>query len=127
MKLNHIAIQQMQILDNNKDRKVVKSNNIINFASTMKIGNIEFGDRPVFPGTDGRCDGHRFPYLYKRFGASMVYTEFVSAEALGTFYQRYIIKLTISDEERPVGIQIYGRDVESMVEAAKIWKPVLMW
>lgn len=50
----------------------------------------------------------------------MVYTEFVSAEALVRSVKSTVNKLTISDEERPVGIQIYGRDVESMVEAAKI-------
>ncbi|MBQ5455131.1 MAG: tRNA dihydrouridine synthase DusB [Prevotella sp.] len=61
-----------------------------------------------------------FRHLCKRYGAAMVYTEFVSAEALVRSIQSTINKLTISDEERPVGIQIYGRDVESMVEAAKI-------
>ena len=58
--------------------------------------------------------------LCKRFGASMVYTEFVSAEALVRDVKSTVRKLTISDEERPVGIQIYGRDVEAMVEAAKM-------
>ena len=61
-----------------------------------------------------------FRLLCKRFGASMVYTEFVSAEALIRDVQSTLQKLTISDEERPVGIQIYGRDVEAMVEAAQI-------
>ncbi len=61
-----------------------------------------------------------FRHLCKRYGASMVYTEFVSAEALVRSIKSTMNKLTISDEERPVGIQIYGRDVESMVEAAKI-------
>ena len=61
-----------------------------------------------------------FRMLCKRYGASMVYTEFVSAEALVRSVKSTVNKLTISDEERPVGIQIYGRDVESMVEAAKI-------
>ena len=50
----------------------------------------------------------------------MVYTEFVSAEALVRDVKSTVRKLTISDEERPVGIQIYGRDVDAMVEAAKI-------
>jgi nifR3 family TIM-barrel protein len=61
-----------------------------------------------------------FRLLCKRFGASMVYTEFVSAEALIRDVKSTQQKLTISDEERPVGIQIYGRDVDAMVEAAKI-------
>ena len=61
-----------------------------------------------------------FRLLCKRFGASMVYTEFVSAEALVRSIKSTVSKLTISDEERPVGIQIYGRDVDAMVEAARI-------
>jgi nifR3 family TIM-barrel protein len=61
-----------------------------------------------------------FRMLCKRFGAAMVYTEFVSAEALIRDVKSTIQKLTISDEERPVGIQIYGRDIDAMVEAAKI-------
>jgi nifR3 family TIM-barrel protein len=61
-----------------------------------------------------------FRLLCKRFGASMVYTEFVSAEALIRDVKSTLQKLTISDEERPVGIQIYGRDIEAMVEAAQI-------
>lgn len=61
-----------------------------------------------------------FRMLCKRFGASMVYTEFVSAEALIRSINATVRKLTIADEERPVGIQIYGRDVEAMVEAAQI-------
>lgn len=61
-----------------------------------------------------------FRMLCKRFGASMVYTEFVSAEALVRSIKSTVQKLTIADEERPVGIQIYGRDAEAMVEAAKI-------
>lgn len=61
-----------------------------------------------------------FRLLCKQFGASMVYTEFVSAEALVRSINSTVKKLTIAEEERPVGIQIYGRDAEAMVEAAKI-------
>lgn len=61
-----------------------------------------------------------FRMLCKRYGASMVYTEFVSAEALIRSINSTVNKLTISDEERPVGIQIYGREAESVVAAAKI-------
>jgi len=61
-----------------------------------------------------------FRRLCKRFGASMVYTEFVSAEALVRDVKAALQKLTISDAERPVGIQIYGRDADAMVEAARI-------
>ena len=65
-----------------------------------------------------------FRMLCKRFGAAMVYTEFVSAEALVRSVKATVNKLTISDEERPVGIQIYGRDLPAMVEAAKIVEEV---
>jgi len=86
----------------------------------MKIGNIDFGERPVFLAPMEDVTDIGFRMLCKRFGAAMVYTEFVSAEALIRDVKSTISKLTISDEERPVGIQIYGRDIEAMVEAAKI-------
>ena len=86
----------------------------------MKIGNVEFGERPVFLAPMEDVTDIGFRLLCKRYGAAMVYTEFVSAEALIRDVKSTISKLTISDEERPVGIQIYGRDVEAMVEAAKI-------
>ncbi len=86
----------------------------------MKIGNIEFGPNPLFLAPMEDVTDIGFRLLCKRFGASMVYTEFVSAEALIRDVQSTVRKLTISDEERPVGIQIYGRDVDAMVEAAKI-------
>ena len=86
----------------------------------MKIGDIEFGERPLFLAPMEDVTDIGFRMLCKRFGASMVYTEFVSAEALVRDIKSTVRKLTISDEERPVGIQIYGRDVDAMVEAAKI-------
>ena len=86
----------------------------------MKIGNIEFGPQPVFLAPMEDVTDIGFRLLCKRFGASMVYTEFVSAEALVRSIKSTVNKLTISNEKRPVGIQIYGRDVVSMVEAAKI-------
>ena len=86
----------------------------------MKIGSIDFGDRPVFLAPMEDVTDIGFRLLCKRFGAAMVYTEFVSAEALIRDVKSTISKLIISDTERPVGIQIYGRDIEAMVEAAKI-------
>jgi tRNA-dihydrouridine synthase len=58
--------------------------------------------------------------LCKRFGADRVYTEFVNADALVRDIASTTRKLTIHDEERPVAIQIYGREPESMAEAARI-------
>lgn len=86
----------------------------------MKIGDIEFGQNPLFLAPMEDVTDIGFRKLCKRYGAAMVYTEFVSAEALVRSIQSTMNKLTISDDERPVGIQIYGRDVESMIEAAKI-------
>lgn len=90
----------------------------------MKIGNIEFGERPVFLAPMEDVTDIGFRKMCKRFGAAMVYTEFVSADAIIRSIKSTLAKMTIDDEERPVGIQIYGRDVESMVEAAKIVESV---
>lgn len=86
----------------------------------MKIGNVEFGKEPLFLAPMEDVTDPAFRLLCKRFGADMVYTEFVSADALIRNVKRTEQKLTIHDEERPVAIQIYGKDVETMVEAAKI-------
>ena len=86
----------------------------------MKIGTIAFESQPLFLAPMEDVTDIGFRKLCKRFGASMVYTEFVSAEALVRSVKSTVSKLTIADEERPVGIQIYGRDVPQMVEAAKI-------
>lgn len=90
----------------------------------MKIGNIEFGERPVFLAPMEDVTDIGFRKMCKRFGAAMVYTEFVSADAIIRSIKSTLAKMTIDDEERPVGIQIYGRDVDSMVEAAKIVESV---
>lgn len=86
----------------------------------MRIGDIQFGERPLVLAPMEDVTDIGFRLLCKRYGAAMVYTEFVSAEALVRSVKATIGKLTISPEERPVGIQIYGRDVDSMVEAARI-------
>lgn len=86
----------------------------------MRIGNIDLGKYPLFLAPMEDVTDIGFRLLCKRFGVSMVYTEFVSAEALVRSIKSTVNKLTICEEERPVGIQIYGRDVASMVEAAQI-------
>ena len=86
----------------------------------MKIGDIDFGPRPVFLAPMEDVTDIGFRLLCKRFGAAMVYTEFVSAEALVRDVKSTVRKLQICDEERPVGIQIYGRDTDAVVEAARI-------
>lgn len=86
----------------------------------MKIAHIEFPDYPLFLAPMEDVTDPAFRLLCKGFGADMVYTEFVSADALIRNVKRTEQKLTLHNEERPVGIQIYGKDAPSMVEAAKI-------
>ena len=86
----------------------------------MKIGNIEFPKNPVFLAPMEDVTDMGFRLMCKHFGADMVYTEFVSSDALIRQVNKTQAKLTISDEERPVAIQIYGREVDAMVEAARI-------
>jgi len=86
----------------------------------MKIGNIYLGNHPIFLAPMEDVTDSAFRLMCKKFGADMVYTEFVSSEALVRSVNRTVQKLVVCDEERPVGIQIYGRETEPMVEAAKI-------
>lgn len=86
----------------------------------MKIGNIDFGSRPLFLAPMEDVTDIGFRKLCKRYGAAMVYTEFVAADAIVRAIPSTLKKMTIDDDERPVGIQIYGKEVEPMVEAAKI-------
>lgn len=86
----------------------------------MKIGNIEFSEYPVFLAPMEDVTDIGFRLLCKQFGADMVYTEFVSSDALIREVNKTMQKLTISEEERPVAIQIYGRDSDAMVKAAKM-------
>ena len=86
----------------------------------MTIDNINLGDKPVLLAPMEDVTDQAFRLLCKEFGASMVYSEFVSSDALIRSVNRSLQKITICEEERPVAVQIYGRDVASMVEAAKI-------
>ena len=86
----------------------------------MKIGNIDLGPRPVMLAPMEDVTDPSFRLICKEQGASMVYTEFVSSEALVRDIPSTVRKLLINDNERPVAIQIYGREPEAMVEAARI-------
>lgn len=86
----------------------------------MKIGNIEFEKYPVFLAPMEDVTDPAFRLLCKRFGADMVYSEFISSDALIRSIKSTERKLEIYNQERPVAIQLYGRDVESITEAAKI-------
>ena len=86
----------------------------------MKIGDIDLGNRPVMLAPMEDVTDLSFRLICKELGADMVYTEFVSAEALIRNINSTTRKLTIDPGERPTAIQIYGREVDAMVEAAKI-------
>ena len=86
----------------------------------MKIGNIDLGERPVLLAPMEDVTDTSFRLLCKQFGADMVYTEFVSSDALIRHINKTKEKLNVAGEERPVAIQIYGREVAPMVEAALI-------
>ena len=86
----------------------------------MKIRNIDLGKYPVLLAPMEDVTDTAFRLLCKEFGADMVYTEFVSSDALIRSIGKTLTKLNISDTERPVAIQIYGKDIDTMVEAARI-------
>lgn len=86
----------------------------------MKINHIDLGERPVFLAPMEDVTDPAFRLMCKKFGADMVYTEFVSSDALIRSVNKTTQKLTICDEERPVAIQIYGKDTAAMVDAARI-------
>ena len=86
----------------------------------MKIGDIEFRKEALFLAPMEDVTDPSFRYICKRFGVDMVYTEFISSDGLIRDAWKSRAKLNINDFERPVGIQIYGNQIEPMVEAARI-------
>ena len=86
----------------------------------MKIGNLQFEEKPLFLAPMEDVTDIGFRRICRQQGAAMVYSEFVAAEALVRSVKSTLDKLTVCDEERPVGIQIYGRDADAVVEAARI-------
>ncbi len=86
----------------------------------MKIANLDLGECPVFLAPMEDVTDPAFRLMCKRFGADMVYTEFVSSDALVRSVNSTMRKLNISEEERPVAIQIYGKNTDAMIEAARM-------
>ena len=86
----------------------------------MKIGTLDLGPRPVLLAPMEDVTDIGFRLLCRRLGASMVYSEFVAADALVRMVNKSLEKLTVSDAERPVAIQIYGKDPVAMRDAAQI-------
>ena len=90
----------------------------------MKIGNLDFGKYPLLLAPMEDVTNPPFRKFCKKYGADWLYSEFVSADALVRSVNKSLKKLTIDETERPVTIQIYGRFIDSMVEAAKIVEEV---
>ena len=86
----------------------------------MRIADIDLGDKPLFLAPMEDVTDPSFRYVCKRFGADMVYTEFISSDGLIRDAAKSVAKLRTYDYERPVGIQLYGNEIEPMVEAARI-------
>ena len=86
----------------------------------MKIGNIDLGEHPVLLAPMEDVTDIGFRLLCRRLGAAMVWSEFVSSDALIRLVNKSLLKLEVCPVERPVAIQIYGKDVEAMREAARI-------
>ena len=86
----------------------------------MKIGTLDLGTKPLFLAPMEDVTDPSFRYMCKWFGADVMYTEFVPADGLIRDAAKAVAKLNIFDYERPIGIQIYGHEIESMVEAAKV-------
>ena len=86
----------------------------------MKIADIDLGERPLLLAPMEDVTDPSFRYMCKRFGADVVYTEFISSDGLIRDAAKSLKKLEIDDAERPVGIQIYGHLIEPMVEAARM-------
>jgi tRNA-dihydrouridine synthase B len=86
----------------------------------VKIGNLELRKEPLLLAPMEDVTDSMFRRLCKHYGADLMYTEFVSSDALVREVDKTLKKLVLDDNERPVGIQIYGKEIDSMVEAAKI-------
>ena len=92
----------------------------VNFAEVMTIGSIDLGKRPVLLAPMEDVTDASFRILCRESGAAMVYTEFISSDGLIRDAVKAIAKMKTSDEEAPIGIQIYGNDLAAMVDAAKM-------
>lgn len=86
----------------------------------MQIGNLDLGSRPVLLAPMEDVTDIGFRLLCRQLGASMVYSEFVAADALVRMVNKSLEKLTVCDAERPVAIQIYGKDPIAVRDAAQI-------
>ena len=87
----------------------------------MRIADIDLGDKPLFLAPMEDVTDPSFRYVCKRFGADMVYTEFISSDGLIRDAAKSVAKLRTYDYERPVGIQLYGNEIEPMVDQIEFY------
>jgi nifR3 family TIM-barrel protein len=93
---------------------------ILQKKNSLKIGNLDLQKMPLFLAPMEDVTYKSFRYMCKKFGADVMYTEFISSDALVRNVSKTKQKMTLFDFDRPVGIQIYGHDIDSMVVAAKV-------
>jgi len=86
----------------------------------MQIGSITFKDYPIFLAPLEDVTDLSFRRICKRYGADMMYTEFISSEGLIRDAKKSVVKLDFLEEERPIGIQVFGHDINSMIKATEI-------
>src|SRR5210317_1294795 len=95
----------------------------------MRIGRINLPEYPVFLAPMEDVTDPPFRYLCKKFGVDMMYSEFVSSDALSRNVKKTMEKMEIHPGEHPFGIQLYGKNVQAMIESARIterWEPDLI-
>ena len=86
----------------------------------MKIGNVDLGGSPLLLAPMEDVTDATFRWICKKYGADMVYTEFIPSDGLIRDANKALAKMRTREDEAPVGIQIYGHIPESMVEAARM-------
>jgi tRNA-dihydrouridine synthase B len=100
--------------------KVIKSIEQIINRTALKIGELDLGEHPLFLAPMEDITDPSFRNICKKFGADVMYTEFISSDGLIRDGAKSVKKLDIFDHERPIGIQLYGHDIASMVQATHI-------
>ena len=90
------------------------------FSVLLTIGKFELKEKPLLLAPMEDLTDPSFRYICKEYGADLMYTEFISSDGLIRHGEKSLKKLRITEQERPIGIQLYGHLVEAMVEAAKM-------
>lgn len=108
---------QLESVESTKDRCFTFAAG--NQLPLMKIGTLELGDSPVLLAPLEDITDSAFRQVCRSYGADLVYTEFISSEALSREVAKSQAKMNFSDVERPIGIQIFGNDPAAMARAAQ--------